>query len=130
MILGDLLEKVPRLEIVSRYGVTRAIVDRIKSGKWFQEQDARDAKKRGKTRKGYGPCKPCGGVIVKLPCLACQIRALANGRRSRYSEKTLHAEVQSDGTCQMTREPDGLVFQLSPEEERARKKVRAEVFGG
>lgn len=125
-ILDDVLDKVPRAEILSRYGLTGAMLSRIESGKWFQEQTAREAKNHTKYPKGFDWCGPCAAVM-KMPCHACKTRASANGKRPRYSQKTLYAAMQEDGTCQISREPDPLGFDLKPDEEKARFAMR---FGG
>jgi NAD(P)H-nitrite reductase large subunit len=129
MILAAHNAGMPMWDIRKAYSVSNALISRIVSGKWFKEQDARDAKIRKKRPRGIGWCEACA-ARVRLPCLACKIRKRAKGRRPRYSEKSLHAEVQADGTCKITRTPPPLGYQLTRDEEEARQEVRAGLFEG
>lgn len=123
-ILADVLEKVPRPDVLRRHGITGNMLSRIESGKWFDEQAAREAK----ARKPKCPkCKKSVTKPIRSPCLACRMRALAKAKRRRYRKQTLHAKIQPDGTCQISREPDPLGFDLKPDHEEARL---AERFAG
>ena len=122
-ILDDVLDKIPRPEILNRYdSLTGAMLSRIESGKWFHEQDARDAKNGGKYPKGMSRCPLCHKVVQAITlrkgttsCLECEVRVLPlNGRCY---------------TDQFVDELD-LELHLTADQEAARQEVRTGVFGG
>lgn len=134
LILADHEMQVPKWDLRKQYGVSNALISRIASGKWFEEQDAREAKEKNKRPKGTGPCPLCHRM-VKLPCRECEIRVLPKRKPRRSLDKSSHVEYErtSDGSgdvvWRIVRDTPDLGFHLSPEQEAARQEVRAGVFG-
>lgn len=134
LILADHEAEMPYWDIRKLYGVSNSLISRIASGKWFQEQDARDAQQKGKRAKGIGPCPLCH-CMVKLPCHECTIRVLPKRKPRRFLDRSLHVEYEqtNDGTgdvvSHIVQDAPDLEFHLSPEHEAARQEVRTGVLG-
>lgn len=88
-----LTEGVPVREISRQTGVSRATIGRIRAGTW---SEARARQTESGVRSVGGVALPvmnaahewCGGcrAMVKMPCLACQVRAIPRLLTNERSE--------------------------------------------